>query len=173
MRTREETDFETIRVNAPVDDPDIPIWTEVMSAAPDPADPDQAVLLNVPFFIDGLNFGDIVRLGPADESGVRPIIEIVLASGHVHVLAATEDGEALELVAQLERMFPAYALKVERGSDTILAISIHPDLNADDVVEVIEDWLALDAEDDEEGLAVGAISRTDLGPLVWPVSPER
>jgi hypothetical protein len=163
----DDIDSESIRVNAPVDDPELPILTEVMWAAPDPADPDQAVLLNVPVIVDGLNFGDIVRLGPVDECGVRPIVEVVLASGHVRLGALTEPGEAADLIAELERMFPAYALRIEGHSERLLSISIHPDLDPDEVSAVVEAWLEADADEDE-GLAVGPIIETELGPIRWP-----
>ncbi|MGH2953856.1 MAG: DUF4265 domain-containing protein [Solirubrobacterales bacterium] len=167
MSATDHLDAESIRVKAPVDDPDIPIWTEVMSADPDPADPDQAVLLNVPFLVDGINFGDIVRLGPAEECGVRPIVEIVLASGHVRISAATEPGEAADLVAELERTFPAYALRIEGHSDQLLSISIHPDLDPEEVFDTVAAWLAADAVEGE-GLAISPIIETELGRVRWP-----
>jgi Domain of unknown function (DUF4265) len=167
MSTTDCMDAGSVRVKAPVDDPDIPIWTEVMTAAPDPADPDQAVLLNVPFLVDGINFGDIVRLGSAGECGVRPIVEVVLASGHVRISAATEPGEAADLVAELERTFPAYALRIEGHTDQLLSISIHPDLDPEEVFEAVEAWLAADAVE-EEGLAIGPIIETELGRVRWP-----
>ena len=167
MSATHEIDPDGIRVSAPVDDPDLPILTEVMWAAPDPADPDQAVLLNVPVIVDGLNFGDIVRLGPVDECGVRPIVEVVLASGHVRLGALTEAGEAAGLIAELERMFPPYALRIEGHSEWLLSISVHPDLDPDEVVAVIEAWLGA-AADAEEGLAIGPIVETELGRVRWP-----
>src|SRR3954451_25424272 len=153
-----------IRVAAPVDDPDIPVFTEVMDALPDPAHPHQAVLLNVPFLVDGLNYGDIVRLGPEDAVGVRPITEVVLASGHVHMLAATEEREALDLVAHLERTFPAYALRIEGAHAHLLSVSVHPDLDPEDVQAAIEEWLGHEFGDDES-LAVGPPCETAVGPL--------
>jgi hypothetical protein len=79
---------QTLTVMAPV-----PHWrictSETMHALPDPAHPDQAVFQNVPFFVDGLNFGDVVRLGPPDELGVRPIEAVVTTNGHVRFLALT------------------------------------------------------------------------------------
>lgn len=168
MKMIEEIDAEDICVKAPVDDPDIPVWSEVMAAAPDPADPDQAVLLNVPFLVDGLNFGDIVRLGAPDELDVRPIVEVVVASGHVRLMAATVPGEAGELIAELERMFPGYALQIEGAESRLLAISVHPDVDPVEVAVVIERWLALDAEDDEESVAISPLIDTEIGPVHWP-----
>jgi hypothetical protein len=167
MSTAECIDDETIRVKAPVGDPDIPIWTEVMAAAPDPADRNQAVLLNVPFLVDDLNFGDIVRLGAADECGVRPIVEAVVASGHARITAAAEPGEADDLVAELERIFPAYALRIEGHSESLLSISVHPDLDPDEVFDSVEAWLAAGTEE-EERVAIGPIVETELGPVRWP-----
>ena len=68
MRERQQT----FVVRGHVREPSIG-GSETIHALPDPADPDQAVIQNVPFFVDGLNFGDIVRLGPPDDIGVRPI----------------------------------------------------------------------------------------------------
>ena len=99
------THEETIRVSAPVNEPELPSL-EVMHALADPADPDQAILANVPVLVDGINYGDLVRLGSEDECGVRPILEVVVPSGHVHFLAAAEPGEAGELVAELARTLP-------------------------------------------------------------------
>jgi hypothetical protein len=154
----------TIRVSAPVADPDVPVWNEVMWAAPDPADPDQAVLLSVPFLVDDLNFGDLVRLGAVDDCGVRPILEVVIPSGHVRVMAATDPDGAVGLASELERTFPDHALRIE-GSNGVLSVSIHPDLDPDEVIDVIVPWIAVDAEDDEEGLAISPILETRPGPI--------
>jgi hypothetical protein len=162
---------ETIRVNAPVGDPELGILTEVMSAAPDPADPDQAVLLNAPFLVDSLNFGDLVRLGPEDDSGVRPIVEVVTASGHVHLMAATERGDAHLLAAELERTFPGYAIRIEGAYARMLSVSVHPDLDPEEVADTIAAWLAVDPEvdaDSEDGLALTPIFETQVGPVQWP-----
>ena len=156
----------TIRVAAPVIDADIPVCSEVLHALPDPADPDQAILINVPVLVDGLNFGDIVRLAPTDEAGVRRILEVVVASGHVHMLAATAEGEAADLVNQLERMFPSWALRIERASETIMSVSVHPHLDPVDVSDVIARWLAEDAGV-EEDLALTAPCESDLGLVTW------
>ncbi len=157
---------ETIRVAAPVIEADIPVCSEVMHALPDPADPDQAVLINVPVLVDGVNFGDIVRLAPEDDFGVRRIVEVVEASGHVHMLAAVAEGEAGELVAELERMFPSWALRIEGASATILSISVHPHLDAEDVGAVVAAWLA-DEVDDEEELAMTEPCLSELGAVAW------
>lgn len=162
-----ETRTDHIRVAAPVAELDIPICSEVMNALPDPADPDQAVLASVPFLVDELNYGDIVRLGPEDECGVRPIVEVVVASGHAHVLVATEPGEGYELVAELQRRFPAYALRLTEANDHLLSVSVHPDLDPDEVIAVMEAWLGGDVEDPEEGLAIAPPSETELGRLDW------
>ena len=159
------TDAGSIRVAAPVAELEIPICSEVMNAIEDPADPDQAILVSVPVLVDELNFGDVVRLGDLDEAGVRPIVEVMIASGHVHLLAAAEDGGALDLAAQLERTFPAYALRIVAASDSLLSVSVHPDLDPDDVSTVIEAWIGDGVEDPEEGLALSPPCASVVGPL--------
>ena len=164
-------EMETIRVAAPVGDPELPICSEVMYALPDPAHADQAVLVNTPFLVDELNYGDIVRLGPEDDCGIRPIHEVVLASGHVHFLVETEAGEGIELIAALERSLPAYAFRITRARDELFSISVHPDLDADMIAASVEEWLGLEPDGldaYEEGPAVGPICATELGPLGWP-----
>lgn len=168
MNAREtNTDADRVRVAAPVNEFDLPVGREVMSALADPADPDQAVLVNVPFLVDGLNYGDLVHLGEADEAGIRPILEVALASGHVHLVAATEPDEVHGLAAQLERTFPSYALRITAANDSLLSVSVHPDLDPEDVSDVIEAWLGDTAEDPDEGLALGRPCATELGPLAW------
>ena len=166
MNERDNSYAEPIRVAAPVIDADIPVCSEVLNALPDPSDPDQAVLVNVPVMVDGLNYGDIVRLAPEDDFGVRRIVEVVVASGHQHMLAAVQDGEAQDLVNELERMFPSWALRVEAASATILSVSVHPHLDPDAVGEVIADWLAEDCEEDE-GLAMTCPCPSELGRVAW------
>ena len=161
------TDADGVRVAAPVVEFDLPVCREVMTALADPADADQAVLVNVPFLVDGLNFGDLVRLGEPDEVGIRPVLEVVVASGHVHLIAATEPGDAPGLAAQLERTFPSYALRVAAANESLVAVSVHPDLDPEDVSDVIEAWLGAEAEDPDEGLAVGEPCATEVGPMAW------
>jgi hypothetical protein len=158
---------ETIRVAAPVVDADIPVCSEVLNALPDPADSNQAIVVNVPVLVDWLNFGDIVRLAPADEAGVRPIVEVVVASGHVHLLAATGPGEGPDLVAELERMFPSWAFRFALASDTVMSVSVHPHLDAEEVADVIAAWLAEDLEDLEDAVAMTEPCRSDLGTVTW------
>jgi hypothetical protein len=160
---RTYTDAEEIRAAAAVTELDLPICSEVMSAIPDPADPDQAVLVNVPVLVDEINFGDIVRLGEEDECGVRPILEVVVASGHVHMLAAAEDDGATSLAAELERMFPAYALRMVVASESVLSVSVHPDVDADEVAAVIEAWLGAGVDDPEDEPAIGPVSVSEVG----------
>ncbi len=167
MNEQDHSHAETIRVAAPVIDAEIPICSEVMEALPDPSDPDQAVLINVPVLVDGLNFGDIVRLASEDDVDVRRITEVVVASGHVHMLVAVEDGEMSDLVGELERMFPAWALRFVAASDTIASISVHPALDSDEVSEVIAAWIAEDPEDLEEALAMTFPCTSELGRIAW------
>jgi hypothetical protein len=164
-----DTDAETLRVAAPVIEHDIPVCSEVLLALPDPADPDQAILGSVPFLVDGLNFGDIVRLGDEDEHGVRPVLEVVVASGHVHLLAAAEDGEGYELVAELQRMFPDYGLRITQANDHLLSVSVHPDFDPGEVAGVISAWLGAEP-DSEEIMAMGAPCETELGLVDWTLA---
>jgi hypothetical protein len=157
---------ETVRVAAPVLELEIPICKEVMFALPDPADPDQAVIVSVPFLVGGLNFGDIVRLGDEDEAGVRPILEVVVASGHAHLLAATEPDEGFELIAELERTFPSHALRIAAANDHLLSISVHPELDHAEVGAVVAAWIGTGAGSDEEP-ALSEPCETELGPLDW------
>ncbi|HYH60268.1 MAG TPA: DUF4265 domain-containing protein [Solirubrobacterales bacterium] len=167
MNEHENTDVDKVRVAAPVVEADIPVCSEVMNALPDPSDPDQAVVINVPVMVDWLNYGDIVRLAPEDDFGVRRIIEVVVASGHQHMLVAVEDGEAADLVNELERMFPSWALLVAAMSPTILSVSVHPYLDAEDVGEVVAGWLAEDDEDLEDTLAMTFPCASELGGVAW------
>jgi hypothetical protein len=171
VRLNRDTTTDSIRVSAPVDDPDVPMWNEVMHAMPDPASPDQAVLANVPFMVDGLNFGDLVRVGPEDECGVRPILEVVVPSGCVHVLVAADPDGAGDLIAELEKLFPSWALRIENGDGTLLSMSIHPDLDPDEVTGVV--WEYLEAIEDfdpelEEGPAIGPVCKSVAGAIAGP-----
>jgi hypothetical protein len=161
-----------LRVAAPVGEPDLPIASEVMSALPDPADPDQAVLVSTPVLTDELNYGDIVRLGSPDDLGIRPILGVVVASGHSHFLVATEPGDCEELIIELERLLPAHALRMARAGEDLFSISLHPDVDADTVIAFAADWLGVDAypEDDELATApaVGPLCETMPGPLSGP-----
>ena len=166
MNEQDTSHAERIRVAAPVVEAEIPVCSEVMDALPDPADPDQAILVNVPVMVDGLNFGDVVRLAPEDDFGVRRIVEVVVASGHQHMLAAVEEGEMRDLVNELERMFPAWALRYVAASDTILSVSVHPHLDPDAVGAVIAGWVGDDADEDDV-LAMTFPCASELGPLAW------
>ena len=166
---QKNTDAERIRVAAPVIDAGIPVCSEVLEALPDPSDPDQAIVVNVPVMVDGLNYGDLVRLAPENEFGFRRIVEVVVASGHQHMLACVQEGEAADLVNELERMFPSWALRVERASGTILSVSVHPHLDPDEVGVVVAGWLAEDSDVDE-GLAMTLPQASELGQVVWASS---
>lgn len=75
---------ETLRVRAPAE-PGLPIKSETMHARPDPANPkgglDQRSLLH-----RLAQLRDLVRVGEEDDAGVRPITEVLTASGHVRVM---------------------------------------------------------------------------------------
>ena len=157
------TDAEAIRVAAQIHEPGLPV-SEVMYALADAADPDQAILVNVPVLVDELNFGDIVHVGEADDFGIRPILEVVVASGHVHLLVAAEGGKAHLLAAELERTFPRYALRIAIASETMISVSVHPDLDPEHVAAVIEPWLG-DGADPDDLLAMSTPCVTEIGPL--------
>jgi hypothetical protein len=159
---------EEIRVRAPVDEPGTRIRSEIMSAAPDPAASDQAVLLNAPFWIDGLNFGDLVRLGPKDDLGVRPIEAVVTPSGHSRVMAALGNHDGNELCEELRCRFPHYALRVEGWDARIICVSVHPDFDPDAVIDAIVDWLDDHDALDDEDVIVSPVIETEVGPIPWP-----
>ena len=79
-------DTSDMKVRAPIADPGRgSLRAETLHALQDPADEDQAVIANVPVFIDTLNHGDLVRIGP-EENGTRPVLSVVIVSGHRHFL---------------------------------------------------------------------------------------
>jgi Domain of unknown function (DUF4265) len=159
---------ETLRVRAPAE-ADLPIKSETMHARPDPADPHQAVLVNAPFYVDWLNYGDLVRVGEEDEAGVRPITEVLTASGHVRVMVVTGGYSIRALNKDLHSRFPAYALRTEGDGDRMLSVSVHPDLDPEKVAEAIVAWLdEQGAEPDDENVALSPILETRLGPVDWP-----
>lgn len=162
-----EQSHRATRIAAPVIENEIPVCTEVMYALPDPAEPDQAVVANVPVLTDSINYGDIVRLGPADELGIRPVTEVVIASGHAHFLAAAAEGEAHELVAEIERRYPAYAIRIACASDSLISVSVHPDLDPERVARTVADWLEADPDLADEAPAVADPCRTEPGIVAW------
>jgi hypothetical protein len=167
MKERDFSRQESIRVAAPVIDADIPVCSEVLHAKLDPAHPDQAILVSVPVLVDSINFGDIVGLAPEDEHGVRRITEVVVPSGHVHMLVAVDDGEVRELVEELARMFPAYGLRVVAASATIVSISVHPHLDAREVEAVVAAWLGSGKEESAGELAIAPACQSEVGLLAW------
>ena len=95
-----------ICVGAPVG-PGLPFGRETMHALPDPADPAQAVIQNVPFFIDGLNFGDLSSgdlkpVIPCDKVQFR-FLGITLAGYNFLISAAIVVLLLAAVVAQLRR----------------------------------------------------------------------
>jgi len=140
--------------------------SETMDALPDPADPDQAVIVSVPFFVNGLNFGDLVCLGPPDDIGIRPIEGIVIPSGHTRFLALTGFLSAPDLVDRLHHAFPSYALRVEGDGEDLLSVSVHPDLLADDVVYEVFDWFEEEGiPPGDESVGVTSLFASEVGPL--------
>jgi hypothetical protein len=156
----------TIRVRAPIHEAGL--GTECMSAAPDPVSEDQAILLNTPFWVDSLNYGDVVKLGRPDDIGLRPITEVVVASGHCHVLALTGEHPTAGLYQVLIQDFPDYALRIEGHADSLLCVSVHPDFDPEEVLEVMALWLDEQGAEDDEDVALSPIFETQVGPLEWP-----
>ena len=139
--------------------------SETMHALPDPADPDQAVIQNVPFFVDGLNFGDVVRLGPPDEIGIRPIEAVVIPSGCVRFLVVIGPLAAEHLVDHLYEIFPVPMVRVETGQG-LLAVCVHPDLAPDEVVFEIFDWFeAQGVPPGDECVGISELLESEIGPL--------
>jgi Domain of unknown function (DUF4265) len=156
---------QTLTVSARVRYPSV-CSSESMHALPDPSDPDQAVIQNVPFFVDGLNFGDLVGLGPPDEMGIRPIEAVVTPSGHVRFLALTAPLPAADLFDHLHGMFPEYAVRIEGDGEGLLAISVHPDLDPDDVAFEVTLWFeehgVLPGDD---SIGISEMLGSEIGPL--------
>jgi hypothetical protein len=139
---------------------------ETMHALPDPSDPDQAVIQNVPFFVDGLNFGDIVLLGPSDQLGIRPIEGVVMPSGHTRFLVLTGDLSAPDLTAHLYEVYPEYALRIEGHDVELLSVSVHPDLDPEDVVFEVFDWFVDEGvPTGDESVGVSPLFESEVGPL--------
>jgi hypothetical protein len=164
-----ESNHSTICVGATVGS-DLPFSRETMHALPDPADSAQAVLQNVPFFVDGLNFGDLVRIGERDDIGVHPIEAVVQPGGHVRVLLFLEDQPVAALFERMAHLFPDCALRMENGGDGLVAISMHPDLDPEDVFEALLDWVAEHVPEDEDhwdntAFCISEPIHTTVGPL--------
>jgi hypothetical protein len=164
-----ESDRATICVGAWVD-PGLPFGRETMHALPDPADPHQAVLQNVPFFVDGLNFGDLIRLGEPDHIGIHPIEAVVEASGHTRFLLILEDQPVPEMFEFMEDLFSVHELRLEAGGDGLVAVSVHPDLDPEEFFDPLLDWLSGYVPPEEDLLDLPAFSisepiHTRLGPL--------
>lgn len=164
-----EPDQTTICVGAAVA-PDLPFGRETMHALPDPADPAQAVLQNVPFFVDGLNFGDIVLIGPPDHTRTHPIEAVVEGSGHVRFLVILDDVPVEELLDWIDCFFLPHELRIEDGGDGLVALSLHPDLDPDEFFDLFLDWMIDQVPPDEDLLDRPAFSisepiHTRIGPL--------
>lgn len=84
------------------------------------------------------------------------------------MLAAADDGGVPDLIAELQRMFPAYALRFAAAGDTMISVSVHPHVDADDVAAVIEAWLGADVDDPDEGLAIGPVAVSEVGVPLHP-----
>ena len=142
--------------------------SETMHALPDPADPDQAMIQNVPFFVDGLNFGDVVRLGRTDDIGIRPIEAVVIPSGCVRFLVVTGPLSESDLIEDLSEIFPPHQVRIESG-EGLISVSVHPDLEPEEAVYEVFDWF------EERGVPPGAESvgvselfESAIGPLGYP-----
>lgn len=160
-----------IRVRGPIHEPGVG-QSECMSAAPDPVSADQAVLLNTPFFVEGLNYGDLIRLGPPDEIGLRPIVEVLVASGHSRILVLTGDLGIHGLYEHLRHLFPDCALCIEGDGDHLLSVSVHPAFEPEAVFDEIAEWLDDECMGDDEGVGLSEIIESYVGPVVWPSTPS-
>jgi hypothetical protein len=162
---REEQQTLTVRGN--VRHPSI-CSTETMHALPDGADPNQAVMQNVPFFVDGLNFGDVVRLGPPDEVGIRPIEAVVIPSGCVRFLALTGPLRQSDLVEHLYGLFQPPLIRIETG-EGLISVSVHPDLEPEAPVYEVFDWFeARGIPPGDESVGVSNVFESEIGPLGYP-----
>jgi hypothetical protein len=162
---------QTLRVRAPISDaPSQGPQFETMHAVADPAAADQAILTNAPAFFNYANYGDVVRVG-LPEDDVRPILEVVTASGHRRVMAFTGAHDPSGLVDQLCELFPKYGLRIEGMSSDgdrphLLVVSVHPDLEPEDVRDAIADWLD-DQGATPETASISPPIETQLGPVEW------
>jgi hypothetical protein len=139
--------------------------SETMHALPDPAHTDQAVIQNVPFFVDGLNFGDVVRLGPVDDIGIRPIEAVVIPSGCVRFLALTGPLPEPDLIEHLSDLFPPHELRAECG-DGLVAVSVHPALEPEEAVYATFDWFEeRGIPPGDESVGVSNLFESHIGPL--------
>jgi hypothetical protein len=142
--------------------------SETLHALPDPTDPHQAVIQNVPFFVDGLNFGDVVRLGPPDDIGIRPIEAVVIPSGCVRFLVVTGPLSESDLVDHLCDLFSSHAVRVEIG-EGLVAVSVHPDLEPEEAVFEVFDWFeAQGVPPGDDSVGVSHLLESEIGPLGYP-----
>ena len=142
--------------------------SETMQALPDPADRNQAVIQNVPFFVDAINFGDVVRIGPPDDAGVRAIEAVAIPSGCVHFVVLVGTLSESRLIAHLGRLFPFPAVRIECGHG-LLAVSVHPELAAEEVVSEIFDWFERqEPSPGDDDFGVTNLFESEIGPLGYP-----
>jgi hypothetical protein len=158
-----------IKVWAPItDEPLGGPQGELIHAALDPADSNQAVLHDAPFFVDWLNYGDLVRVGP-EEDGARPILEVVEASGHRHIVGLLGRHSAQSLSDRLDAQFLGqFALRMEGASGGLISVSVHPDTDPEDVLHAMADWLDEQGAQDDDDVALSPVFQTRLGPVTWP-----
>jgi hypothetical protein len=142
--------------------------SETMHALPDPADSGQAVIQNVPFFVDGLNFGDVVRLGPPDEIGIRPIDAVVIPSGCVRFLVVTGLHCESDLVAHLACLFSPHEVRMEIG-EGLISVSVHPDREPEEVVFEVFDWFEQQGvPPGDDSVGVSNLFESEVGPMGYP-----
>jgi hypothetical protein len=142
--------------------------SETMQALPDPADRKQAVIQNVPFFVDAVNFGDVVRLGPPDQTGIRPIEAVVIPSGCIHFVVLVGTLSEARLTDHLTQLFPSPRVRIESGHG-LLAVSVHPDLAPEEVVYEIFDWFERqEPSPGDDDFGVTNLFESEVGPLGYP-----
>jgi hypothetical protein len=139
--------------------------SETMHALPDPADPDQAVIDNVPFFVDGVNFGDIVCLGPPDDIGIRPIEGVVVPSGCIRFLVILGPLCGDDLIEHLYDLFSLPMVRIE-GGHNLLAVSVHPDVDPEEVAFEVVLWFEEKGIDPvNETVGITEFFESEVGPL--------
>jgi hypothetical protein len=100
--------------------------------------------------------------------GIRQIEEIVTPSGCVHFTVLTGDLPQADLVAYLRDLFHPYAVRIESG-EGLLAVSVHPDLEPEEVVYSVFDWLEdLETPPAEDTFGVSRLFESEVGPLGYP-----
>lgn len=164
---------ETLTVIAPITRPvEGGMRWESMPARPDPAADDQAILVAAPALCDYVNFGDVVRVGPPT-NGARPMLDVLVASGHERVVAITSRHKPEALASYLRTLHPAeHLLRIGVMQPSLVAVSVHPDLDATEVQSDIADWLDDQGARDDREASISPVFESTIGPVHWPAGSE-